>query len=165
MWFEFQSGQTFKVNGLSLEMERKDERSPSPQSVRTTIPLIGPPKQNGAGSSSIKLAPLKIKRSLSALSSLSAVMGSSSSHSLIRSPAVQEPPQLTSSSNPPLPSPPLPHPILPAAARGPSQPPTSPASLPASPNRVLTSQVLTHLVEGFVIREGLEPFPVIFVLS
>lgn len=162
MWFEFQSGQTFKVNGLSLEMERKDERSPSPQSVRTTIPLIGPPKQNGAGSSSIKLAPLKIKRSLSALSSLSAVMGSSSSHSLIRSPAVQE---LTSSSNPPLPSPPLPHPILPAAARGPSQPPTSPASLPASPNRVLTSQVLTHLVEGFVIREGLEPFPVIFVLS
>ncbi|XP_051809299.1 polyhomeotic-like protein 3 isoform X11 [Acanthochromis polyacanthus] len=46
------------------------------------------------------------------------------------------------------------------AERGPSQPPSAPASLPGSPDRTLTSHVLTHLVEGFVIRESLEPFPV-----
>ncbi|XP_051809291.1 polyhomeotic-like protein 3 isoform X3 [Acanthochromis polyacanthus] len=82
-------------------------------------------------------------------------------HSVIRSPQVEEPSQLTtSSSNPSLPSPPLPPSILPAAERGPSQPPSAPASLPGSPDRTLTSHVLTHLVEGFVIRESLEPFPV-----
>lgn len=48
LWFEFQSGQTCKVNGLSSE-ERKDECSPSPQQDRTLTSLIGPPKQNGAG--------------------------------------------------------------------------------------------------------------------
>lgn len=99
-----------------------------------------------------------------------AVMGSApvmSSHSVIRSPQVEEPSQLTTAtisssngSNPPPPPPPLPPPILPAAARGPSQPPSAPASLPGSPDRILTTHVLTHLVEGFVIREGLEPFPV-----
>ncbi|XP_049888710.1 polyhomeotic-like protein 3 [Epinephelus moara] len=135
------SGQTCKVNGLSSE-ERKDECSPSPQRDRTLAPLTGPPKQNGA-----------------------AAMGSSaiiSSRSVIRSPVVEEPSQLTSnSSNPPPPSPPLPPPVLPAAVRGPSQPPPSPASVPGSPDRILTTHVLTHLIEGFVIREGLEPFPVV----
>nr|XP_046264855.1 polyhomeotic-like protein 3 isoform X2 [Scatophagus argus] len=137
------SGQTCKVNGLSSE-ERKDERSPSPKRDRTPTPLIGPSKQNGA-----------------------AVMGSSSvmsSHSVIRSPVTVEPSQLTTSNPPPPPSPPLPPPILPAAAaavRGPSQPPSSPASLPGSPDRILRTHVLTHLIEGFVIQEGLEPFPVV----
>ncbi|XP_008274011.1 polyhomeotic-like protein 3 [Stegastes partitus] len=134
-------GQTCKVNGLGSE-ERKD--SPSPRRDRTPTPQTVPPKKNGA------------------------VMCSSSvttSHSVIRSPQVEEPSQLTtttssSSSNPPPPSPPLPLPVLPAAVRGPSQPPSAPASLPGSPDRTLTSHVLTHLVEGFVIREGLEPFPV-----
>ncbi|GAA6236003.1 polyhomeotic-like protein 3 isoform X2 [Lates japonicus] len=139
------SGQTCKVNGVSSE-ERKDERSPSRQRDRTPTPLAASPKQNGA------------------------VMGSApvmSSHS-VRSPQVENPSQLTTTtttaaatsssngSNPP----PLPPPILPAAARGPSQPPSAPASLPGSPDRILTTHVLTHLVEGFVIREGLEPFPV-----
>ncbi|XP_059200122.1 polyhomeotic-like protein 3 [Centropristis striata] len=142
------SGQTCKVNGLSSQ-ERKDECSPSPQPDRTQTPLIGPTKHNGA-----------------------AAMGSSSiisSHSVIRSPVLEEPSQLTastttsttSSSNPPPPSPPLPPPPLSAAVRGPSQPPSSPASVPASPDRILTTHVLTHLIEGFVIREGLEPFPVV----
>ncbi|XP_031149784.1 polyhomeotic-like protein 3 isoform X3 [Sander lucioperca] len=130
------SGQTCKVNGLSSE-ERKDECSPSPQQDRTLTSLIGPPKQNGA------------------------VMGSSSiisSRPVIRSPVVEEPSQLTTtSSNPP----PLPPPVLPAAARGPTQPPSSPTSVPESPDRILTTHVLTHLIEGFVIREGLEPFPVV----
>uniref|UniRef100_A0A8C4IKK5 Polyhomeotic-like protein 3 n=1 Tax=Dicentrarchus labrax TaxID=13489 RepID=A0A8C4IKK5_DICLA len=138
------SGQTCKVNGLSSE-ERKDECSPRPQRDRTPTSLSVPPKQNGA------------------------VMGSSSiisSRSVIQSPVVEEPPQFTTSSstnssNPPPPSPPLPPPILPAAVRGPSQPPSSPASVPGSPERILTTHVLTHLVEGFVIREGLEPFPVV----
>ncbi|XP_070775591.1 polyhomeotic-like protein 3 [Enoplosus armatus] len=136
------SGQTCKVNGLSSE-ERKDGCSPGPQRDKTPTPLIVPPKQNGAA----------------AMASSSIV----SSRSVIRSPVVEEPSQLTttSSSNLPPPSPPLPPPILPAAVRGPSQPPSSPASLPGSPDRILTTHVLTHLVEGFVIREGLEPFPVV----
>lgn len=48
LWFEFQSGQTRKVNGLNSE-ERKGESSPSPQRDRTPTSLTGPPKQNGAG--------------------------------------------------------------------------------------------------------------------
>ncbi|XP_039672938.1 polyhomeotic-like protein 3 isoform X3 [Perca fluviatilis] len=130
------SEQTCKVNGLSSE-ERKDECSPSPQRDRTLTPLIGPPKQNGA------------------------VMGSSSiisSRPVIRSPVVEEPSQLTTTSSNPPPLPPL---VLPAAVRGPTQPPYSPTSVPESPERILTTHVLTHLIEGFVIREGLEPFPVV----
>ncbi|XP_078120316.1 polyhomeotic-like protein 3 isoform X2 [Sander vitreus] len=130
------SGQTCKVNGLSSE-ERKDECSPSPQRDRTLTPLIGPPKQNGA------------------------VMGSSSiisSRPVIRSPVVEEPSQLTTTSSNPTP---LPPPVLPAAAKGPTQPPSSPTSVPECPDRILTTHVLTHLIEGFVIREGLEPFPVV----
>ncbi|KAI9544467.1 hypothetical protein NQZ68_001340, partial [Dissostichus eleginoides] len=131
------SGQTCKVNGSSSEA-RRGESSPGAQRDRT--PLNGPFKQNGA-----------------------AVMGSSSitpSRSVIRSPVVEESSQLTTSTHPP-PSPPLPPPVLPAAVRGPSQPPSSPTSAPLSPDRIHTTHVLTHLIEGFVIREGLEPFPVI----
>ncbi|XP_067462411.1 polyhomeotic-like protein 3 isoform X1 [Thunnus thynnus] len=135
------SGHTCRVNGLSSE-ERKEERSPSPHKDKTPTPLIVSPKQNGAVMSS------------------SSVL---SSHSAVRSPQVEAPSQLTTSSgsnssNPP--PPPLPPAILPAAVRGPSQPPSTPASLPGSPDRILTTQILTHLVEGFIIQEGLEPFPV-----
>ncbi|XP_041847314.1 polyhomeotic-like protein 3 isoform X2 [Melanotaenia boesemani] len=126
------SEQMCKVNRVSSK-EKKDP--PIPQSDRTSTPLTGPPKKNDAEA-----------------------IDSSSSQSMVRSPQVEESPQHTttfiSSSNPP---PPLLPPILPASARGPSQPPSAPASLPGSPDR--TSHVLTHLVEGFVIREGLEPFP------
>ncbi|XP_063741203.1 polyhomeotic-like protein 3 isoform X1 [Eleginops maclovinus] len=130
------SGQTCKVNGLSSEA-RKDECLPGAQRDRT--PLNGPFKQNGA-----------------------AVMGSSSitsSRAVIRSPVMEESSQLTTSTPPP-PSPPLPPPVLQAAVRGPSQPPSSPTSAPLSPDKIHTTHVLTHLIEGFVIREGLEPFPV-----
>ncbi|XP_033960654.1 polyhomeotic-like protein 3 isoform X3 [Pseudochaenichthys georgianus] len=91
------------------------------------------------------------------------VMGSpciTPSRSMIRSPVVEESSRLTTSTPPP-PSPSLPPPVLPAAVRGPSQPPSSPTSAPLSPDRIHTTHVLTHLIEGFVIREGLEPFPVI----
>ncbi|XP_022613964.1 polyhomeotic-like protein 3 [Seriola dumerili] len=131
------SGQTCKANGLSSD-ERKDECSTSRQRDRTPTALIVSPKQNGA-----------------------AVMGSSpvmSSHSVIRSPQLEEPSQ--HGSNLPPPPPPLPPPILPTTVRGPSQPPSAPTSVPGSPDRILTTHVLTHLIEGFVIREGLEPFPV-----
>ncbi|KAI4809147.1 hypothetical protein KUCAC02_018057 [Chaenocephalus aceratus] len=131
------SGQTCKVNGSSSEA-RRGESSPGAQRDRT--PLNGPFKQNGA-----------------------AVMGSPSitpSRSMIRSPVVEESSRLTTSTPPP-PSPSLPPPVLPAAVRGPSQPPSSPTSAPLSPDRIHTTHVLTHLIEGFVIREGLEPFPVI----
>lgn len=53
LWFEFQSGQTCKENGLNPE-EKKGECSPSPQRDRTPTPLTGPPKQNGAGKTLIK---------------------------------------------------------------------------------------------------------------
>lgn len=98
-----------------------------------------------------------------------AVTGSSSiTPSHWRSPPVEESSQLTTTDNsgnsgtnnppPPPPSSPLPPPLLPASAKVPSQPPSAPASLPGSPKR--STHVLTHLVEGFVIKEGLEPFPV-----
>ncbi|XP_060940848.1 polyhomeotic-like protein 3 [Limanda limanda] len=137
------SGQTCKENRLNPE-EKKDRCSASRQRDRTPTSLIVTPKQNGA------------------------VMGSSpvvSSRSVIKSPQVVESSQLTTTSSngsipPPPPPSPLPPPILPTTVRGPSQPPSAPASLPGTPDRILTTQVLTHLIEGFVIREGLEPFPV-----
>ncbi|XP_068604957.1 polyhomeotic-like protein 3 [Brachionichthys hirsutus] len=132
--------QTCKVNGLSLE-ERKDE---SPQRDVMPASMVVPPTLNGA------------------------VMGSSSiisSRSVIRSPLVEEPSQLaTSSSNgsdPPTLPPPLPPTVMPATLRVPSQPASSLARLPGSPDRILAAHILTHLIEGFVIREGLEPFPVV----
>uniref|UniRef100_A0A665X7R0 Polyhomeotic homolog 3 n=1 Tax=Echeneis naucrates TaxID=173247 RepID=A0A665X7R0_ECHNA len=133
-WVPFQSGQTCKVK----KDEKEDECSPSRKRDRTPTAVIV--------------------------------------HSVIRSPQVEEPPHPSTStttttttsstssssqgSNPPPPPVSLPPPILPTAVRGPSQPPSAPARLPGSPDRILTTHVLTHLIEGFVIREGLEPFPV-----
>ncbi|XP_040027554.2 polyhomeotic-like protein 3 isoform X1 [Gasterosteus aculeatus] len=131
---------TCKVNGLSPE-ESKDASSPSPQPDRKPTPLTGPPKENG-----------------------SAVTSSlTSSRPVSRSPEVEQPSLLTTTTSckPPPPSSPLPPPVLPAAVRVPSRPPSSPASVPGSPDGLLTTHVLTHLIEGFVIREGLEPFPVV----
>ncbi|XP_072567551.1 uncharacterized protein [Paramormyrops kingsleyae] len=56
-----------------------------------------------------------------------------------------------------------PYPLRHTPVRCASQSPT--ASLPGGPERespqaVVRPQILTHLVEGFVIQEGLEPFPV-----
>ncbi|KAF7668413.1 hypothetical protein LDENG_00014490 [Lucifuga dentata] len=133
---------TCKINGINSE-ERTEKPLPSPQGEKTPAALTVSPKQNGT-----------------------AVTGSSSilsTRSVIRSPEVEEPSQLTtttSSSSPPPPPPPLPPAILPASVRGPSHPPSAPASLPGSPDRILRPHILTHLVEGFVIQEGLEPFPV-----
>ncbi|XP_030017322.1 polyhomeotic-like protein 3 isoform X2 [Sphaeramia orbicularis] len=131
-------GQTCKVNGVNSE-ERKEETSQSPQKDRSTTPVTTSPKQNGE-----------------------AVIPSTSP-SVIRSPVTEDSSQLSTSSsinNNPPPPPSLPPPILPAAVRGPSQLPSTPTSLPGSPDRILRSHILTHLIEGFVIQEGLEPFPV-----
>ncbi|KAL0201108.1 hypothetical protein M9458_004295, partial [Cirrhinus mrigala] len=73
-----------------------------------------------------------------------------SSRSVIRSP---EDPTYANSSPPPL---------LSSAVRSTSRLP--PASLPGNPEgrpsqAIVRPHILTHLIEGFVIREGLEPFP------
>lgn len=74
-------------------------------------------------------------------------------------PAVaQEPSQIKTSSNHPPPPPAQPPRALTAAVSCPSHPPSS----PGSPGGPITAHVLTHLIEGFVIQEGLEPFQVIF---
>ncbi|XP_012670817.2 polyhomeotic-like protein 3 isoform X1 [Clupea harengus] len=72
-----------------------------------------------------------------------------SSRSVIRSP--EEPPLITS----------FPPPLHPAVVRSTSKPPAT--SLPESPEgqpsqAVVKPHILTHLIEGFVIHEGLEPF-------
>ncbi|XP_042574551.1 polyhomeotic-like protein 3 isoform X4 [Cyprinus carpio] len=74
-----------------------------------------------------------------------------SSRSVIRSP---EDPTYANSPPPPL---------LSSAVRSTSRLP--PASLPGNPEgrpsqAIVRPHILTHLIEGFVIREGLEPFPV-----
>lgn len=56
-----------------------------------------------------------------------------------------------------------PPPLLSSAVRSSSRLP--PASLPGNPEgqpsqAIVRPHILTHLIEGFVIREGLEPFPV-----
>ncbi|XP_028987981.1 polyhomeotic-like protein 3 isoform X2 [Betta splendens] len=124
-------GQTCKVNRQSLEDGGDGQ---SPQTDKSQTSLSAAPQQNEA------------------------VTGSSiaSIPSVIRSAQVEEPCQLTTTSPPPPPPPPS----LPAAARGPSQPEPAPPSVPGSPERIRTTHVLTHLIEGFVIREGLESFPV-----
>ncbi|XP_076004353.1 polyhomeotic-like protein 3 [Genypterus blacodes] len=140
-----QSTLTCKVNGLNAE-ERTEDRPARPQGDRTPATPSMPPKLNSVSSSSSAIPPAR---------------------PAIRSQDVEEPPQLNSDPSPPLPpppppTPPLPPPILPAAVRGPSQPPSTPTSLPVSSDGILSRpQVLTHLIEGFVIREGLEPFPVV----
>ncbi|XP_058890559.1 polyhomeotic-like protein 3 isoform X6 [Acipenser ruthenus] len=73
------------------------------------------------------------------------------------------PPPLSPAPPPPPPPPPpspLPPTLLPAVVRSPSKP--VPAGLPENkpPQAIVKPHILTHLIEGFVIQEGLEPFPV-----
>uniref|UniRef100_A0A673AYT8 FCS-type domain-containing protein n=1 Tax=Sphaeramia orbicularis TaxID=375764 RepID=A0A673AYT8_9TELE len=146
-----------QVNGVNSE-ERKEETSQSPQKDRSTTPVTTSPKQNAQ----CLHFQLFTFYSLYSSSSHPAVIPSTSP-SVIRSPVTEDSSQLSTSSsinNNPPPPPSLPPPILPAAVRGPSQLPSTPTSLPGSPDRILRSHILTHLIEGFVIQEGLEPFPV-----
>jgi len=53
--------------------------------------------------------------------------------------------------------------FLPVLDRPPVQPPTVSQMIPTEvqqPSGAAKPLVLTHLVEGFIIQEGLEPFPV-----
>ncbi|KAM9718579.1 polyhomeotic-like protein 3 isoform 1-T2 [Menidia menidia] len=147
------SRQICKVNGVSSE-EKKD--SSDPRGDATPTPLTGSLKKSGAGamdSSSVTSSP-------SAISSLlvnEPAKPSTTTTTTTITTAITTTITTISSNLPPPPPPPLPPPVLPAAARSPSRPPSAPTSLPGSPDR--STQVLTHLVGGFVIREGLEPFP------
>lgn len=162
LFFKFQSGQTHKWDSWSLS-EKKDD---SPHlSSQSSPPFL---KSNGGGAAFFKINLLAMKKPLLTPvvpcdSSCSAVVDSSSSLSSQSMARPEEPSHLSisSSSHGAPPSPTQPPHILPAAVRRPSRPPSS----PSSPNGPLTTHVLTHLIEGFVIQEGLEPFPVISRIS
>ncbi|KAM6919223.1 polyhomeotic-like protein 3 [Xenentodon cancila] len=141
--------QTCKVDVVSSKEETDFS---SLQKEKTSTPLASPKKDDAvvmdsssATSSESVTQSLQVQKTAQPITTTSSISSSDA--------PPPPPPQ------PPLPpSPPLPPPLLPAAVRGPSQPPSAPASLPGSPDR--STHVLTHLVDGFVIREGLEPFPV-----
>ncbi|XP_061587950.1 polyhomeotic-like protein 3 [Cololabis saira] len=146
--------QTCKVKIASSKEEKEEKDFPSPQRERTSTPLVSP-KKDGAvvmdSSSATSRQPATMSPQVQETCPPITTMSSISSGGNATPPP---PPPL-----PPSPSPPPPPPVLPAAAvRVSSRPPSAPASLPGSPDR--STQVLTHLVDGFVIREGLEPFPV-----
>lgn len=71
------------------------------------------------------------------------------------SPVLLNNPTKTGSGSPPTASSPSPPPVL-AASRG----GCGPADRAPPPQAVVKPHVLTHLIEGFVIQEGAEPFPV-----
>ncbi|XP_029929836.1 polyhomeotic-like protein 3 [Myripristis murdjan] len=131
--------QTCKINGLSSG-ERKEEHLPSPQRDRSPSPAKMSSRENGTAATGLSRIP--------------------SGHSVVQSSEVEKPSHSTSSSDPPPPPSPLPPPILPDVVGGLGQPPLAPTSLPGSPDSLFRPHILTHLIEGFVIREGLEPFPV-----
>uniref|UniRef100_A0A672YT06 SAM domain-containing protein n=1 Tax=Sphaeramia orbicularis TaxID=375764 RepID=A0A672YT06_9TELE len=78
-----------------------------------------------------------------------------SSPSSCRSPAPAPPTSLSCSCSPPSASSPSPPPVLALSRGGCGQSDRAPP-----PQAVVKPQVLTHLIEGFVIQEGAEPFPV-----
>uniref|UniRef100_A0A667Y162 Polyhomeotic homolog 3 n=1 Tax=Myripristis murdjan TaxID=586833 RepID=A0A667Y162_9TELE len=123
---------------LRCSGERKEEHLPSPQRDRSPSPAKMSSRENAA-------------------TGLSRIP---SGHSVVQSSEVEKPSHSTSSSDPPPPPSPLPPPILPDVVGGLGQPPLAPTSLPGSPDSLFRPHILTHLIEGFVIREGLEPFPV-----
>ncbi|XP_016365575.1 polyhomeotic-like protein 3 isoform X7 [Sinocyclocheilus rhinocerous] len=116
----------------------KDVEHACPQNRTPTPPPLSPPDEPQESSDDATTQPENSTADLDQPSI-------PSSRSVIRS---QEDPTYANSSPPPL---------LSSAVRSTSRLP--PASLPGNPEGRPT-HILTHLIEGFVIREGLEPFPV-----
>ncbi|KAG7457106.1 hypothetical protein MATL_G00243140 [Megalops atlanticus] len=135
----------YEVEGTCAEEAREDgptqarrNRTPTPPTLSPSARLEGNCEDSPAH-----------KDNNTAVSVFSCVT-STGSTSVIRSPG--ESPYVNSSP-----------PLLPAVVRSASQPP--PASLPGGPESqppqaIVKPHILTHLIEGFVIQEGLEPFPV-----
>ncbi|XP_050989476.1 polyhomeotic-like protein 3 isoform X2 [Labeo rohita] len=122
----------------------KDVRHACPQNRTPTPPPLSLPDEPQGSSDDVTAQPENYTADLDQLSV-------PSSRSVIRSP---EDPTYANSSPPPL---------LSSAVRSTSRLP--PASLPGNPEgrpsqAIVRPHILTHLIEGFVIREGLEPFPV-----
>ncbi|XP_030630477.1 polyhomeotic-like protein 3 [Chanos chanos] len=139
-----EKAQQSKVEGTYVEGLREEGRS-CPQSNRTPTPPISSPSPEPQRD--LHDEPVQ-PDSCTAVLDLPCV---SSTRSVIRSP---EDSTYANSSPPP---------FLSAVVRSTSRPPT--ASLPGSPEGqpsqpIVRPHILTHLIEGFVIREGLEPFPV-----
>ncbi|EMP39825.1 Polyhomeotic-like protein 3 [Chelonia mydas] len=127
--------------------EEMPEESECVRMVRTpTPPTLSPPVITlGNGEELASEEPLSEQVGLPA-------MASSVSASVIKSPS--------DPSHASIPPPPL---LLPAAATR-SNITSMPNSIPSLENKppqaIVKPQILTHVIEGFVIQEGLEPFPV-----
>ncbi|XP_058606176.1 polyhomeotic-like protein 3 isoform X3 [Onychostoma macrolepis] len=127
----------------SMDLVKDVERA-CPQNRTPTPPPLSPPDEPQGSSDDVTAQPENCTADLDQPSE-------PSSRSVIQSP---EDPTYANSPPPPL---------LTSAVRSTSRFP--PASLPGNPEgrpsqAIVRPHILTHLIEGFVIREGLEPFPV-----
>ncbi|XP_028832216.1 polyhomeotic-like protein 3 isoform X2 [Denticeps clupeoides] len=134
----------FKADGTSREGVREDEQR-RPTKEKTPTPPTLSASADTAGDH--EDGPSQPEPCPDELDSPSV----SSSRSVIRLP--EDPTYATSP----------PPPLIPTSVRSTSKPPA--AGLPESPEgqpsqAVAKPHILTHLIEGFVIQEGLEPFPV-----
>nr|XP_023680136.1 polyhomeotic-like protein 3 isoform X2 [Paramormyrops kingsleyae] len=138
--------QLCKVEGVCTADAREDRLS-SPQRNRTpTPPTLSPSADLERNCNDV----LPHSDDCTAVSGFSCIP-STGNASVIRSSG--DPPYINRS----------PPPLLPAVVRSVSKHP--PASLPGGPESqppqaIVKPHILTHLIEGFVIQEGLEPFPV-----
>ncbi|XP_042632802.1 polyhomeotic-like protein 3 isoform X2 [Cyprinus carpio] len=122
----------------------KDVEHACPQNRTPTTPPLSPPDEPQGSSDDATTQPENCTADLDQPSI-------PSSRSVIRSP---EDPTYANGS---------PTPFLSSAVRSTSRP--TPASLPGNPEgrpsqAIVRPHILTHFIEGFVVREGLKPFPV-----
>ncbi|MBN3283916.1 PHC3 protein, partial [Polyodon spathula] len=154
--------QVYQVEGMCEEEMREDREECLPGNRTPTPPALSPPagqvrdceESSTQQDMSTGLPGLPCVNT----SGNTSVIRSSSDPSYINS--SPPPPLSPPHPPPPPPPPPLPPTLLPAVVRSPSKP--VPAGLPENkpPQAIVKPHILTHLIEGFVIQEGLEPFPV-----
>ncbi|XP_058890556.1 polyhomeotic-like protein 3 isoform X3 [Acipenser ruthenus] len=155
--------QVYRVEGMCEEEMREDREECLSGNRTPTPPALSPP-EGQVRDCEESSTQQDISTGLPGLpcvntSGNTSVIRSSSDPYINSSP----PPPLSPAPPPPPPPPPpspLPPTLLPAVVRSPSKP--VPAGLPENkpPQAIVKPHILTHLIEGFVIQEGLEPFPV-----